>query len=184
MRGRCTGGWRNAAGSASASAATRRLGGLALVTLAWALQTAVGESAFPAPRAAVVLSPWTDLALESESWRTRAEAEFFLTRDVLADATQRYLAGRDARDPLASPVYGELAGLPPVQVHVGDAEGLLDDSKRYVARAQAAGTAAELYVWEGMPHVFASNVGKLEASGQMLETASLFLAGHLQPSSP
>ena len=117
--------------------------------------------------------------MESASWRTRAEAEFFFTKETLAHAAQSYLQGRDARDPSASPVYGELAGLPPVQVHVGDAEGLLDDSVRYVARARAAGTAAELHVWEGMPHVFASNVGKLEAAGQALDAAGLFLANHL-----
>ena len=128
--------------------------------------TSADQETATAIKAAVVLSPWTDLALESAIWRTRAEAEFFFTKETLAHAAQSHLRGQDARDPLASPVYGELAaGLPPVQVHVGDAEALLDDSVRYVAQARAAGTTAELHVWEGMPHVFASNVGKLEAAG-------------------
>jgi monoterpene epsilon-lactone hydrolase len=65
-----------------------------------------------------------------------------------------YLAGADPRAPLASPVYADLRGLPPVLVHVGEAERLLDDSTRWTERARAAGVDATLQVWPEMFHVW------------------------------
>lgn len=154
-------------------------GGLALVLLALATRAAAGQPGAVVPRAAVVLSPWTDLALASESMQTRAAADFLLTKQALATNADYYLHDHDTHDPLASPVYGDLAGLPPVQVHVGDAEVLLDDSVRYVERARAAGVTAELHVWEGLTHVFPGSVGTLAAAGQALDMAGVFLAAQL-----
>jgi acetyl esterase/lipase len=65
-----------------------------------------------------------------------------------------YLGDANPRDPLASPLYGDLRGLPPLFIHVGDAEILLDDSRRVAARAQAGGVDVTLKVWPGMFHVF------------------------------
>lgn len=154
-------------------------GGLALVVAALATHEVATEPAAVAPRAAVVFSPWTDLALTSASMHTRAAGDFLLPQEALATNAAHYLHGHDAHDVRASPVYGNLAGLPPVQFHVGDAEVLLDDSVRYVDRARAAGVAAELHVWEGMTHVFASSVGTLNAAGQTLDMAGAFLAGQV-----
>lgn len=154
-------------------------GGLALVLLALATRAAAGQPGAVVPRAAVVLSPWTDLALASESMQTRAEADFLLTKPALATNADYYLHGHDAYDPLASPIYGDLAGLPPVQVHVGDAEVLLDDSVRYAERARAAGATAELHVWEGLTHVFPGSVGTLLAAGQALDLSGEFLSSYL-----
>ena len=86
-----------------------------------------------------------------------------------------YLSGADPRDPRASPLYAQFAGLPAISVHVGDDEVLLDDSRRYVQRALAAGVDASLDVWLGMPHGFASSVGKLKASAQALDAIGVFL---------
>ena len=155
-------------------------GGLALVLLALATHAAAGLLGAVVPRATVVLSPWTDLALTSESMQTRAAADFLLTKPALALNAGYYLHGHDAHDPLASPVYGNLTNLPPVQVHVGEAEVLLDDSVRYVARAQAAGVAAELHVWEGLTHVFPGSVGTLLAAGQALDESGTFLTTYLR----
>ena len=154
-------------------------GGLALVTAALTTHEAAGQPAAVAPRAAVVFSPWTDLALTSASMHTRAAADFLLTQAALATNAAHYLHGHEAHDARASPVYGNLKGLPPMQVHVGDAEVLLDDSVRYVDRARAAGVAAELYVWEGMTHVFAASADTLVAAGQALDMAGAFLAGQV-----
>jgi monoterpene epsilon-lactone hydrolase len=82
-------------------------------------------------------------------------------------------------NPLASPLYGNLAGLPPIRVHVGDDEVLPDDSLRYVERAVAAGVDARVDVWEGMPHGFLSGIGVLAASKQALEEIGRFLADRL-----
>ena len=77
---------------------------------------------------------------------------------------------------MASPLNGNLAGLPPIRVHVGDDEVLLDDSRRYVERAIEAGVDAKLDVWEGMPHGFLGGIGIFNASAQALEAIGEFLA--------
>ncbi|GJG89112.1 hypothetical protein tb265_42930 [Gemmatimonadetes bacterium T265] len=86
---------------------------------------------------------------------------------------------RDRRDPRITPLFGDVAGLPPVLVHVGEDEVLLDDARRSAARCAAAGAAAECHVWQGMAHVFPSNVGVLEAAGAALDHAGAFLREHL-----
>jgi len=103
-------------------------GNLALVPLSVA--TAQAGSAGIAPEGAVVLSPVTDLALTGESFETRAEADPFFVRPQVAGLVRSYLGKSDPKNPLASPLYENLAGLPPVRVHVGDDEVLLDDSRR------------------------------------------------------
>jgi len=80
---------------------------------------------------------------------------------------------------MASPLFGNLRGLPPVRVHVGDEEILLEDSRRYVARAVEAGVDAELDVWLGMPHGFAGFVGSLSAADRALNAVGAFLREQL-----
>ncbi|UOQ69713.1 alpha/beta hydrolase [Hymenobacter volaticus] len=155
-------------------------GGLALTTLALVTAEAARTSGMVPPQAGVVFSPWTDLALTSPSMQTQADADFLLTKNWLSQQAAHYLQGHAAHDPNASPVYGSFAGLPPLQVHIGHDEILRDDSLRYVAQARAEGVAVELHVWEGMPHVFAVNVGILEAAEQALLRVSAFLAENLK----
>jgi acetyl esterase/lipase len=155
-------------------------GGLALTTLALVTAEATRTSGMVPPRAGVVFSPWTDLALASPSIQTQADADYLLTQNWLTQQAAHYLQGHPAHDPNASPVYGDLAGLPPLQVHVGNDEILRDDSLRYVAQARAAGVAVELYVWEGMPHIFAVNVGTLDGAEQALIRVSAFLSENLK----
>jgi acetyl esterase/lipase len=126
-----------------------------------------------APVAAVAISPVTDLALTGESYATRAEADPYFTKSQVAGLIASYLGRTDPKNPLASPLYGDLTGLPPIRVHVGDDEVLLDDSRRYVERAIAAGVDAELDVWMGMPHVTA--VREFDAARQSLRAIGAFL---------
>ncbi len=126
-----------------------------------------------------VLSPVTDLTLSGASYNTRADADPFFTRLQVADLVHSYLKSADAKYPLASPLYGQLTGMPPVRIHVGDDEVLLDDSLRYARRAVAAGVDARLDVWMGMPHGFPGSVGKLKAAAQALDAVGAFLAGRL-----
>jgi acetyl esterase/lipase len=109
----------------------------------------------------------------------RADDEWMLTRAMLATTGASYLQEHDPRDPHASPLYGRLAGLPPIQLHVGTSEILLDDSRRYVARARGEGVDATAHIWEGMPHVFPANIGTLEAAERALETMAAFLQERL-----
>ena len=148
-------------------------GNLALVLLSIA-SAQVSESGV-APAGAVVFSPITDLALTGESFDTRAEADPFFTKAQAAGLVRSYLGETDPKNPLASALYAELSGLPPIRVHVGDDEVLLDDSRRYVERAVAAGVDAKLDVWMGMPHGFVTNVSGLGAATQALNASGAFL---------
>src|ERR1700677_1784813 len=153
-------------------------GNLALVLLS--IATAQVGSAGVAPEGAVVLSPVTDLALTCDTFETRAEADPYFVRPQVAGLVRSYLGESDPKNPLASPLYGDLAGLPPVRVHVGDDEVLLDDSRRYVERAVVAGVDAKLDVWMGMPHGFVNGVGNLHAANQALRAIGTFLNDLLQ----
>jgi len=148
-------------------------GGLALALLSLVQSEAV------APVAAVVMSPWTDLALTGGSLEDRADDDPLLTKAMLSKTASSYLDGHDPRDPLASPLYGALAGRPPIQLHVGTSEVLLDDARRYAEKARAAGVEAVAHVWEGMTHVFPSSVGTLEAAEEALSLMAIFLDGKL-----
>lgn len=139
------------------------------------IATAQAGSAGIAPAGAVVLSPVTDLALTGESFESRAEADPYFVRSQVAGLVRSYLGESDPKNPLASPLDGNLAGLPPVRVHVGDDEVLLDDSRRYVERAVAAGVDAKLEVWMGMPHGFVNSVGNLHAADEALRAIGTFL---------
>jgi monoterpene epsilon-lactone hydrolase len=153
-------------------------GNLALVLASLVTAEAVAGAATLA--AVAVLSPVTDLTLTGATYETRAEAEPLFTRPQVSELVDAYLRGADPMDPLASPLHARHSGLPPVRVHVGDDEVLLDDSRRYVERAIAAGVDAQLDVWMGMPHGFAGSVGKLKVAAQALDAIGTFLSEKLQ----
>jgi monoterpene epsilon-lactone hydrolase len=153
-------------------------GGLALVLLSLAVAQARDGSGVR-PVGAAVMSPWTDLALTGASMETRAEEDPLSTRAALASTAMLYLGDHDPRDPRASPLYGDLTGLPPVMIHVGEDEVLLDDSLRYGEQVERAGGTSEVHVWEGMVHVFPSNVAVLRAAKEALDDIADFLRRQL-----
>jgi acetyl esterase/lipase len=153
-------------------------GGLALAVLS-IIRTESLAGTSVSPRAVVALSPWTDLALTGPSVTQRASDDPILTPAMLTATGASYLQGHDPRDPHASPLYDRPAGLPPIQFHVGTSEILLDDSRRYVARARRHGVDATTHIWEGMPHVFPASIGTLGAAERALETLGVFLKEHL-----
>jgi acetyl esterase/lipase len=122
----------------------------------------------------------TDLTLSAATYDTRADADPFFTRPQVAELVQSYLGSADANHPLASPLHSQLAGMPPVRMHVGDDEVLLDDSLRYAARAVTAGVDAQLDVWIGMPHGFPASIGKLQAAARALDAVGTFLTERLR----
>jgi epsilon-lactone hydrolase len=127
-----------------------------------------------------VWSPVTDLTLSSTTYDTRADADPVFTRSQVAELVHSYLGRADAKHPLASPLHGQLAGMPPVRIHVGDDEVLLGDSLRYAERAVTASVDARLDVWMGMPHGFPGSIGKLKAAAQALDAVGAFLTERLQ----
>jgi epsilon-lactone hydrolase len=123
----------------------------------------------------VALSPVTDLALSGGSWSTRAVADPYFTQPQADELVRAYLDGHRPEDPLASPLYADLKGLPPLRVHVGNDEVLLDDSIRLVERAAAAGVDVRLDLWQGMVHGYLGGLGKLAASTETLHLIGEFL---------
>ena len=124
-------------------------GGLAL-----ALLLKLRDSGLPLPAAAVVLSPWTDLALTGASLTLNAKLDAMVHAEDVPKFAADYLAGADPRDPYASPLYGDPTGLPPTLIQVGSEEILRDDAVRMAEMMQRANCQAELQIWPRMPHVW------------------------------
>jgi epsilon-lactone hydrolase len=127
---------------------------------------------------AVCLSPWTDLTLSADSMRSRASADPAVDRATLQRWADYYLAGADAGQPLASPLYADLSGLPPVLLLVGTAEVLLDDTVRIARKAAAAGVEVVCEQWPDLGHVFAAYATTPEAA-QAATLIGSFLRKHL-----
>jgi monoterpene epsilon-lactone hydrolase len=109
----------------------------------------------------VAVSPWVDLALTAESLDTRAHADLTVTKADLERKAREYLDGAGPRTPLASPLYGDLTGLPPLLVIVGSDEALLDDSIRLARKAGVAGVRTTLTIEPEMQHVFPLFAGRM-----------------------
>ena len=153
-------------------------GNLALVLLS--ITSAQASRNTVVPIGAVAFSPVTDLALTGETFATRADADPYFTKSQVAGLVRSYLDETDPKNPLASPLYGDLSGLPAIRIHVGDDEVLLDDSRRYVERAVAAGVDARLDVWMGMPHGFVTGIDKYNAAKEAFTAVGEFLAQQMR----
>jgi len=148
-------------------------GGLTVATL-----IALRDSKVPLPAAAVPISPWTDLAGTGESLRTRAAADPMVQAELLAPQAKMYYGANDPKNPLISPLFADLSGLPPMLIQVGDAEILLDDATRLAERARNAGVDVDLEVWLEMPHVW-HVFAKLLPEGQgAIERIGGFVIAH------
>ncbi len=135
----------------------------------------------PLPAAGVLMSPWTDLAATGASYVSRADADPIHQRPMILALAKNYLGkDGDTRHPLASPLYADLAGLPPLLIQVGDRETVLDDSTMFADKARAAGTEVELQVWDGMIHVFQMFGAELPEARQAIDSIAAFLSEHLQ----
>ena len=150
-------------------------GGLALATLQTLKATGI-----PLPSSVVLYSPWVDLTL---SELNDTDLEVMLSEAWLAHAAHVY-AGKDShvsnetRAPECSPIYGDLTGLPPVLIHVGSDEILLNDSHRACAALNQAGTPTRLQVYPQRWHVFQLHAGVLADADISLLTSAKFLHQH------
>jgi len=155
-------------------------GGLTL-----SLMLALRSAGVPLPAAAALYSPWTDLAATGDSIRTNSDrCAMFCGSDVAASA-RYYLGDTDPRNPLASPLYADLTGLPPLLIHVGADEVLRDDSTRLTERARAAGVPVDLKIWPVVPHAWQLAPHLIpEARQSLRESAAFFHAHSAAPESP
>jgi acetyl esterase/lipase len=145
-------------------------GGLAL-----ALLVALRNAKDPPPAAAVLFSPWTDLAVTGESIIDNDGTDALFFGSWVATQAQLYLADTPATNSLASPVYADLTGLPPLLIQVSDSEVLLDDSRRVYENARRVGVAATLQVWPGLPHDWQIFAPILPEARAALRSASAFV---------
>ncbi len=124
-------------------------GGLTAATL-----IALRDRHLPLPCAAVCISPWSDLNCSNASYQTRAAADPMITTDDITLMASAYLHGADPKSALASPNRGDLTGLPPLLIHVGRDEVLLDDAIVLHEAARSSGVASTLEIWDDMIHVW------------------------------
>ena len=124
-------------------------GGLTLATL-----VRLRRERLPLPAAAVLFSPWTDLAVTGQSPHTNEATDAMFYADGIKAFAPLYLGQAPATEPLASPLYADLQGLPPLLLFVSKSEALLDDSLRLAAQARAAGVSVDLQAWDDLPHVW------------------------------
>lgn len=136
---------------------------------------ALRDAKAPLPAAGVMISPWLDLTLSGESMTSRADADPMVQRDGLQKMADAYVASGDAMAPTVSPLFADLAGLPPLLIHVGTAETLLDDSTRFAERARAAGVDVDLDVWDDMIHVWHAFATVLPEGRQAIDRIGEYL---------
>ncbi len=149
-------------------------GGLTIAALVEALRRGL-----PMPAAALVLSPWADLAHTGASMTQNAADDPSLTLAGLENSARQYLDGRDRSEPLASPIHADLSGLPPLLIQVGSVEILLDDAVRLARQAGAAGVEVTLEIWPGMPHVWHAFGFALDEGLEATRRAGAFLRSRL-----
>jgi acetyl esterase/lipase len=171
----------NGPGGAAAAQSLFVAGDSAGGNLTLALLFALSQRGLPLPNAAVPISPATDFLGTGDSWRSRAARDPILTLgpEGIRALSSAYLQGATTpEDPLASPLYGDYRGLPPLLFHVGDAEVLLDDSTRAAERASKAGVDVTLEVFPGMPHVWHAFAPFLPEASQAIERIGAFVRKH------
>ena len=150
-------------------------GGLVISTL-----LAARDAGLPMPAAALVISPWVDLACTGGTMQSKQAEDPSITREGLQAMAALYLQGKPLSTPLASPLYADLRGLPPLFVQVGSAELLLDDAVRLAGAAGAAGVPVHLSIWPNMPHVWHIFGFMLSEGRDALTEAGVFLGTFLK----
>ena len=135
---------------------------------------ALKEAGLAQPGAAVMFSPWTNLNCDGESYQTRADDDPMLQADTASAIAAHYIGDHDPNHPLISPLFGDLSGLPPLLIQVGDHEVLLSDSVDFAARAQDAGVSVKLEIWDEAFHVFQA-IPMLPEAREALTSVARFL---------
>jgi monoterpene epsilon-lactone hydrolase len=150
--------------------------------LALELLIAVKHRGLAMPAAAVLFSPMTDLTVTGDSYTTKADVDPNITAGAIQTRANDYLAGTgtDPADPLVSPIFADLTGLPPLLVQAGSHEVLLDDATRLATRAAADDVAITLDITPDVGHVFQAFSAVLDEADQALTRAGTFIQEHVK----
>jgi epsilon-lactone hydrolase len=150
-------------------------GGLALSLLVRLRD--VGDSM---PACALLLSPWTDMALSVFETSPFPDTETILSLEMLREAAAHYTGEADPSDPCLQPLGADLSGLPPTMIQVGDGECLLHDARRIDAAADACGVSVLLEEWPDCPHEWQSLAGfGIPESNEALASLAAFTSKHV-----
>lgn len=149
-------------------------GGLCLSTL-----LSIKQHKLPMPACAVPISPWVDMEALGDSMTSKDAEDPIVKKPLLQNLVSMVVpAGKSMRDPLVAAMYGDLTGLPPLLIHVGSRETLLDDARRVADRAKKAGVKVTLHEWEGQIHVFQVFCARLDEGVQALDELGDFVQQH------
>lgn len=146
-------------------------GGLSL-----ALLLSCKERGLPMPAGAFLYSPWTDLAATGGSLEGNESSDVMFKKDYLAKGANRYMNGADPKTPLISPLYADLAGLPPMLSFVSSSEVLYDDTTRVHEKLLAAGVTSEMIVERGLAHVWPIFYPRFPEAARSIRQTAEFVA--------
>ncbi len=148
--------------------------------LALGMMLSLKQDYKPLPACALLMSPFTDFARKGCSLQTLAEADPFVSAKLLEIVVNSYLPEGNDFNPIISPIYADLSTLPPLLIHVGSQEILLDDSLRLMSKAAGDNVAVELKVWQDMIHCFQLFAPNLADGRKAIAEAGAFIANHLK----
>ena len=151
-------------------------GGLTMATL-----LSLRDQGVPLPAAGVLISPWADLTGSAGAVTSRAASDPMVKGDGLFSLAGKYLNGADAKNPLASPVFADLTGLPPLLIHVGGREILYDDSITLAANARKANVPVALVDEAELFHVWHAFAPMLDEGQRAVEQIGGWLQGRFKP---
>ena len=137
--------------------------------LSLSLLVQIQQAGLPMPAAAVLMSPYADLAATGESLHSNTNSCAMFSGDAIRRAAATYLDGASPMDERASPLYADFAGFPPLLIYVSDSEVLRDDGLRVAERAAATDVPTDLRIWRGQPHVWPLFVPHLPEANQVLK---------------
>jgi monoterpene epsilon-lactone hydrolase len=150
-------------------------------TLTLTLLVQLRDQGKPLPGFAVCLSPATDLTMSGESWTSNRTKDIILDPRNIRTSIEIYLRDADPHSPLASPLYADMRGFPPLLIQVGSDEALLSDCTRFAKQAKEAGVSVTLEVWDGMQHVWQFAASFLPEGRQAINHIGQFVDKILVP---
>ncbi|EHK0946686.1 alpha/beta hydrolase [Citrobacter farmeri] len=145
-------------------------GGLAL-----SLLLLLKNEHYPLPHSAFLLSPMLDYTLSGGSVTSCAEKDPMIFIEDLRQTVAYYCSDAETSNPLISPLYGDLTGLPPLLIQTGSDELLLDDSTRLAKQATEVGVDVQIEIWNGLWHVFQSSAGKIPEASRAVSRIASFI---------
>jgi acetyl esterase/lipase len=145
-----------------------------------AVLLALRDADMPMPSSAFVMSPWADLTLSGNTIVDRQVVDPILNGEALSLRVADYVASANSSDPLISPIFADLRGLPPMLIQVGSNEILLSDAVRFAERSANADVEVTLEVVPGVPHVFQAYAAVLDEGDAALDRAATFLKAHFE----